>query len=69
VFNVVCGNPPIAKTSNGTLYGTTMPTRLGRSIYAFLGIPYATPPLQKLRFKVNLFYFLNARLSDSIEFD
>ncbi|KAG5328877.1 ESTF Esterase, partial [Acromyrmex heyeri] len=50
-FNVVCGNPPIAKTSNGTLYGTTMPTRLGRSIYAFLGIPYAAPPLQKLRFK------------------
>lgn len=67
--NFVCGNIPVVKILNGTLHGTTMPTRLGRNIYAFLGIPYAAPPLGKLRFKVKLSYFLrdtNTELSDSI---
>ncbi|XP_011864448.1 PREDICTED: esterase E4 [Vollenhovia emeryi] len=49
--NIVCGNAPIAKTPNGTLYGRTMSSRLGRNIYAFLGIPYAAPPIGELRFK------------------
>lgn len=55
--NIVCGNPPIAKTPNGTLHGMTMPTRLGRDIYAFLGIPYAAPPIGELRFKVGTLFF------------
>jgi len=49
--NIVCGNP-IVKTPNGTLHGKTMATRHGRNIYAFLGIPYAAPPIKELRFKV-----------------
>ncbi|XP_077262131.1 carboxylic ester hydrolase [Temnothorax americanus] len=49
--NIVCGNSPITKIPNGTLFGKTMPTRFGKNIYAFLGIPYAAPPIGELRFK------------------
>lgn len=64
--NIVCGNSPVVKIPNGTLYGRVMPTRLGRDLNAFLGIPYAAPPIGELRFKVKLFLFFNAELSDSI---
>lgn len=49
--NIVCGNSPIVNISNGTLHGKIMPTRLGRGLNAFLGIPYAAPPIGELRFK------------------
>lgn len=45
----------IAAVKNGTLIGMTMRTRLGRDIHAFLGIPYAAPPIGELRFEVRLF--------------
>lgn len=41
----------IATVRNGTLIGATMRTRLGRDIHAFLGIPYAAPPIGDLRFE------------------
>ncbi|KAL0099086.1 hypothetical protein PUN28_020261 [Cardiocondyla obscurior] len=49
--NIVCGTPPTVKTLNGMLHGKIMSTRLGRNLYAFLGIPYAAPPIGELRFK------------------
>lgn len=64
--NIVCGNSPIVNISNGTLHGKIMPTRLGRGLNAFLGIPYAAPPIGELRFKVKLFLFFYAELIDFI---
>ncbi|XP_033228892.1 uncharacterized protein LOC117180505 [Belonocnema kinseyi] len=41
---------PLVNVSEGILRGTTQLTRKGRNISAFLAIPYAQPPIGKLRF-------------------
>lgn len=38
-----------------TVHGICMKTRSGHEVYAFLGIPYAQPPVGSLRFKVSFF--------------
>ncbi|PSN43528.1 Venom carboxylesterase-6 [Blattella germanica] len=38
-------------TAEGKVRGTTLSTHAGRTIHAFLGIPYAKPPTGSLRFK------------------
>ncbi|KAG8308339.1 hypothetical protein J6590_002428 [Homalodisca vitripennis] len=43
--------PPVTSVSQGHLRGTWVNTRGGRSVAAFLGVPYATPPICSLRFK------------------
>jgi hypothetical protein len=45
---------PVVTTSQGDMRGITMTSRNGRAFYAFLGIPYAAPPVGALRFKVSL---------------
>jgi acetylcholinesterase len=45
---------PVVTTSQGDMRGIKMRSRNGRNFYAFLGIPYATPPVGALRFKVSL---------------
>jgi hypothetical protein len=45
---------PVVTISQGDMRGIKMRSRSGRSFYAFLGIPYATPPVGALRFKVSL---------------
>lgn len=40
------------KTDNGILVGRHLTTHNGRPIRAFMGIPYAQPPIGPLRFKV-----------------
>lgn len=45
------------------LIGRALRSHGGRSIKAFLGVPYAKPPVGNLRFKVNTF------LSTKIKFD
>jgi hypothetical protein len=44
---------PVVTTLQGKMQGTKMTSRNGRTFYAFLGIPYATPPVGPLRFKVS----------------
>lgn len=43
---------PIVVTPLGTMRGTIFESRLGKTIYSFLGVPYAKPPVEELRFKV-----------------
>lgn len=40
------------KIGNGFLIGRHLHTHNGRAIRAFMGIPYAMPPVGELRFKV-----------------
>jgi carboxylesterase type B len=42
-----------AKTEYGIVQGIEKSTVLNESYISFTGIPYATPPLGSLRFKVN----------------
>ncbi|CAH1958126.1 unnamed protein product [Acanthoscelides obtectus] len=42
---------PIVNTPLGTIKGTTLTSRLGKDIFSFLGIKYAEPPVDELRFK------------------
>ncbi len=41
----------IVEIDNGRVLGTTLTSRLGRSFYGFMGIPYAQPPIDSLRFQ------------------
>lgn len=41
------------KTDSGLLVGRHLTTHNGRPIRAFMGIPYAQPPVGDLRFKVD----------------
>lgn len=42
----------ITLPNNSKLIGRVLRSHSGRSIKAFMGIPYAKPPLNELRFKV-----------------
>lgn len=44
---------PIVDTHYGKLKGIRSDSRQGRSFYEFLGIPYAAPPINELRFEVS----------------
>lgn len=45
---------PIVEINDGKLKGTIQKNFKGEDIFAFLGIPYAKPPVGELRFKVNI---------------
>lgn len=49
---------PEVKTSLGVLRGVSMVSRGGREYALFTRIPYAEPPLGKLRFIVSAHYFV-----------
>lgn len=42
---------PVVLTEGGSIEGITVSSRHGKKVDAFLGIPYATPPVGNLRFK------------------
>ncbi|KAK0077241.1 hypothetical protein PV326_010187, partial [Microctonus aethiopoides] len=51
IYNCLASELPVVKIKNGTLEGSFMRTRRGREFVSFRGIPYALPPLGKLRFE------------------
>jgi hypothetical protein len=60
---------PVVRTVHGTLRGSVIQSRLGRSIYSFRGVRFAQPPVGDLRFKVRsaMAYFRNLHIApDSI---
>lgn len=44
---------PTVEVADGKLRGKWVLSREGRKVRAFLGIPYAKPPTDNLRFKVS----------------
>ncbi len=49
---------PRVIVEHGELAGTSYRLPNGRTVHAFLGIPYAIPPVHKYRFKVS-YYFIH----------
>lgn len=47
----------IVQTQEGLIKGFVEKSRRGKTIYRFLGVPYAEPPVGELRFKVINEYF------------
>lgn len=45
--------PPRVRVESGELSGTITHTFAGRPLYSFLGVPYASPPVHKNRFRVS----------------
>lgn len=43
---------PIVETNYGSVRGIFMRSRQNRTFYAFLGLPYAMPPVNESRFQV-----------------
>lgn len=44
---------PVVEITKGKIKGQILKSRNGRDFFSFTGIPYAKPPLNDLRFKVN----------------
>lgn len=53
---------PEIRLPQGQLRGRTFKTSTGKEYFAFLGIPYAVPPVGSLRFKVSFFFSLSLSL-------
>ncbi|XP_060833735.1 venom carboxylesterase-6-like [Rhopalosiphum padi] len=52
LYCLVAGNQfPVVEIESGPISGILSKTWKGRTIYSFQGIPYATPPVGKLRFQ------------------
>lgn len=47
-------NTPVVKIPEGQLQGSVRENMDGGKFYAFLGVPYAKPPVGNLRFKVRI---------------
>lgn len=45
---------PVVRTTKGKIRGQTLKSRNGLDFNSFTGIPYAKPPLDDLRFMVNV---------------
>lgn len=52
--------PRVRIESGEILGGIDHTTITGRRLYSFLGVPYASPPVFKNRFKVTYFYFITS---------
>ena len=59
----------LIKTKFGILKGIVQKNVLSGSYFAFKGIPYAEPPVGKLRFQVSLFKFFSDEANLSNKYD
>lgn len=59
---------PVVQVAEGKLRGCTKKNYNGEDILAFLGVPFARPPIGNLRFKVIYFPFLFAYLDLPLNF-
>jgi hypothetical protein len=50
---------PVVRITNGAIRGQNLKSRDGRDFYSFTAIPYAKPPIDELRFKVNFIEILD----------
>lgn len=56
LFSILCVKGHIVKTNSGQVEGVKVKSILkNEEYYSFMGIPYARPPVGKLRFMVRLF--------------
>lgn len=53
------GNPLLVETQSGKIQGVQSVSRGGKEFIKFLGIPFAQPPVGKLRFEVNKYVRLH----------
>jgi hypothetical protein len=62
VLQLLAGEPReediVVSVQQGRLKGLRFESVRGQELLAFLGIPYARPPVAELRFKVGFGYFL-----------
>ena len=58
---------PVVEISNGKVQGTVLTARNGREYSAFFQIPYAEPPLGKLRFQVRTLQIMPEKYLGYIE--
>ena len=54
IGSIFATSDPRVQIKNGTLEGSFMKSRKGREFAAYIGIPYALPPLGDLRFEVSI---------------
>jgi len=59
LFEYVFCTGPLINVHEGQLKGKQFLSRNGRNFFAFQGIPYAKPPVGKLRFKVFIEVYKN----------
>lgn len=53
LISVTKAQEPLLEISQGVLQGSVFQNRDGGTLYGFRRIPYAQPPIDDLRFKVN----------------
>lgn len=54
-YQFVFSTTPTVRVEQGELIGKLYQLPNGRIVYAFLGIPYALPPIHKYRFQVSIY--------------
>ena len=69
LFYYTYADPLVVETTYGKIRGSTVKSRLGKTIYSFRSVRFAKPPLGPLRFQVRkwlLLMFFNQLLISNI---